>query len=42
MVRTKKLPDSLDAETNPLKQREKAEAEVESLKDDVYKELGIR
>jgi len=36
-------PSALDdAETNPLRQREKVETEVESLKDDVYNELGLR
>jgi len=36
-------PNALDdAETNPLKQREKADNELESLKEDVYSELGLQ
>jgi len=30
-----------DAETNPLKQREKAVAKLDSLQEDVYNELGL-
>jgi len=36
-------PNALDdAETNPLKQREKAETQLDSLKEDVYNELGLK